>query len=199
MVKLEFIITILNLTFKGMLMKRCLVIARFQPFHYGHLKAIKYCYERFDEIIVTVGMASQSHTPENPFTCGERLVMIRESLKWAGLDLSRIVTVTLPTMEVNRAAVHNVKLYSPPFTHVITLNPIIQQLFREEGYDVIIPPLEDRNVYSGSHIRHLMVKGDPGWKKLVPPPVADFIEKIKGVERIIMLHKERLPGYYATA
>jgi len=180
-------------------MSRCLMIARFQPFHYGHLKSIKFCTDRFDEVIIVVGMASQSHTPENPFTCGERLVMIRESLRWAGLDLARVITVTLPTMEVNRAAVHNVKLYSPPFTHIITLNPIIQQLFKEEGYEIIVPPIENRNVYSGSYIRHLIVNQKPEWKNLVPPPVASFIEEIGGVERIIMLYKERLPGYYATA
>jgi len=175
------------------------MIARFQPFHYGHLNAIEYCYNRFDEVVIVVGMASQSHTPENPFTAGERLLMIRESLKWAGHDLSRYITVTLPTLEVNRAAVHYVRQYSPPFKYVLTLNPIIQRLFTEEGYEVLTPPIKNRDSYSGSTIRQLILNNDPAWRNLVPPPVADIIEKIGGVERIQMLYRERLPGYYATA
>ncbi|MEM0249749.1 MAG: adenylyltransferase/cytidyltransferase family protein, partial [Desulfurococcaceae archaeon] len=79
-------------------MERCLVIARFQPFHYGHLYAIEHCLSMFNEVVIIVGMASQSHTPENPFTAGERIEMIRRALKWRSHDLSRIVTVTLPTL-----------------------------------------------------------------------------------------------------
>lgn len=171
------------------------MIARFQPLHYGHMSAIRHCYERYDECIIVVGMASQSHTPENPFTAGERIEMIRESLRWAGMDLSRFITVTLPTLEVNRASVHYVKLYSPSFVHVITLNPIIQRIFSEEGYEIVIPPLLDREKYSGSNIRRLIVNDDPHWRQLVPPPVVSIIESINGVERLKMLYRERLPGH----
>jgi len=179
--------------------KRCLIIARFQPLHYGHFHVLRHCFEHCDEVIVVVGMASQSHTPENPFTAGERIEMIRETLKWAGLPLRKLITVTLPTLEVNRAAVHFVKLYSPPFRSVVTLNPIIQRLFIEEGFKVIEPPSFDRHIYRGTVIRKLMAEGSDEWKKLVPPPVVDVIERIDGVNRVKMLYKEKLPGYYVTA
>lgn len=178
---------------------RCLVIARFQPLHYGHLGAMKFCLERHGEVVVAVGMASQSHTPENPFTAGERLLMVRESIKWAGLPLDRFITVTLPTLEVSRVAVHYVKLYSPPFRCVVTLNPIVQRIFAEEGYEVVEPPRLDRSKYSGSAIRRMMAEGDPEWERLVPPPVAEIVKAVGGVERVRMLLRERLPGYYAVA
>lgn len=178
---------------------RCLMIARFQPFHYGHLHAIEYALSISSEVIVAVGMASQSHTPENPFTAGERIEMIRRALSWRNYDLSRIITVTLPTLEVSRVAVHYVKLYSPAFSRVITLNPIIKQIFMEEGYEVLEPPPANREEYRGSTIRKLMALGDSKWKELVPPPVAEYLEEIRGVERVKMLYKEKLPGYYATA
>ncbi|WP_434731037.1 nicotinamide-nucleotide adenylyltransferase [Thermogladius sp. KZ2Tp1] len=177
---------------------RCLMIARFQPFHYGHLNALKFCYERFGEVVVVVGMASQSHTPENPFTAGERVLMIRESLKWSGLPLDKLITVTLPTLEVSRVAVHYVKLYSPPFKHVVTLNPVIQRVFMEEGYTVVEPPRLARENYRGSIIRRLIAEGRSEWEQLVPPPVVDIIKSVDGVERIKMLYREKLPGYYAT-
>jgi len=141
-------------------------------------------------------MASQSHTPENPFTAGERIMMIRETLKWAKLPLDKVILITLPTLEVSRAAIHYVKLYSPPFCCVITLNPIIARIFMEEGYEVCEPPIINRNEYRGNIIRKMMAEGKPGWKKLVPPPVVDIIERIDGVSRVRMLYREKLPGYY---
>jgi len=179
--------------------RRCLIIARFQPFHLGHLHVIEYCLSIFEEVIVVVGMASQSHTPENPFTAGERIEMIRRSLKWKNVDLSRVITVTLPTLEVSKVAVHHVKLYSPSFDAVITLNPIIKTIFIEEGYNVLEPPELNRGLYRGSYIRKLMSEGDSKWRELVPEPVASFMDEIKGVERVQMLYKEKVPGYYVTA
>ncbi len=176
--------------------KRCLMIARFQPLHYGHLYVLKRCLENYDELIVVVGMASQSHTPENPFTAGERILMVRETLRWSGADLSRVITITLPTMEVSRVAVHYVKLYSPPFDSVATLNPIIARIFMEEGYRVEEPPPVNREEYRGTVIRRLMSIGDDRWRELVPPPVAEIIDSIDGVERVRMLYREKLPGYY---
>ncbi|MEM1662136.1 MAG: nicotinamide-nucleotide adenylyltransferase [Desulfurococcaceae archaeon] len=177
------------------MIERCLMIARFQPLHYGHLRAITYCREIAGEVIIAVGMASQSHTPENPFTAGERIEMIRRTLKWAGLNLNDFITVTIPTLEVSRVSVHYVKLYSPPFTKVVSLNPIIRRLFVEEGYTVLTPPIESRDKLRGSYIRKLMVKGDD-WKELVPPPVIEVINEVDGVNRVRMLYRERLPGYY---
>ncbi len=175
------------------------MIARFQPLHYGHLNVLKYCLERCPEVVIAVGMASQSHTPENPFTAGERILMIRETLKWAKLPLDKYITITLPTLEVSKVAVHYVKLYSPPFRFVIALNPIIQRIFAEEGYVVIEPPVFNREQYRGSTIRRLIADGDDRWRELVPPPVASVIERVDGINRIKMLYREKIPGYYATA
>ena len=180
------------------MVSRCLVIARFQPLHYGHMHVIEHCLSLYEEVVVVIGMASQSHTPENPFTAGERIEMIRRAFKWRGLDLSRVITVTLPTLEVSRSAVHYVKLYSPVFSVVVTLNPIIRRIFTEEGYKVIEPPPFNRDVFRGSVIRKLMASGDETWKKYVPPPVVEYIEEIGGVERVKALYSEKLPGYYVT-
>lgn len=175
--------------------KRCLVIARFQPLHYGHLSVLEWCFKNYEEVVVVIGMASQSHTPENPFTAGERIMMLRETVKWAGLPADKMITVTLPTLEVSTAAIHYVKLFSPPFKCVITLNPLIARIFAEEGYDVVEPPKFNREKYRGTYIRKLMAEGDQRWRELVPPPVAYIIDRIDGVSRVKMLYKEKIPGY----
>lgn len=179
-----------------MVKDRCLIIARFQPLHYGHLNALKYGLTVADEIVVAVGMASQSHTPENPFTAGERLEMIRESARWANLPLDKLITITLPTLEVSRVAIHYLKLYSPFFSKVISLNPIIRRIFAEEGYAVVEPPVISRDLYRGSYVRKLMYEGREEWRELVPPPVVKIIEDVDGINRVKMLYSERIPGYH---
>src|SRR3970040_1541422 len=52
---------------------RALWIGRFQPFHLGHLSMAKRILAEVDELVIGIGSAQYSHTPENPFTAGERL------------------------------------------------------------------------------------------------------------------------------
>ncbi len=47
-------------------MSRALIFGRFQPFHFGHLNVIKWALEKFDELVLLVGMANESHTLLNP-------------------------------------------------------------------------------------------------------------------------------------
>ena len=57
-----------------------LVIGRFQPFHIGHEFLVRKALDECDKVIVGIGSAEKCYTPENPFTCGERVDMIHQ---WA--------------------------------------------------------------------------------------------------------------------
>ena len=50
--------------------KRALFVGRFQPFHYGHLHAVRTILEEAEELVIVVGSAQMSHEPDNPFTAG---------------------------------------------------------------------------------------------------------------------------------
>ncbi len=41
-----------------------------------------------------------------------------------------------------------------------------------------------REIYSGTAIRRMILAGDEGWRRLVPPSVASVIEEIGGIERL---------------
>ena len=113
--------------------KRALVFGRFQPFHYGHLMVVNWALSLFDEIVILIGMADESHTLQNPFTAGERIWMIREALRNEGIDLTRIVTATIPTMSIYVGnALYVIKLV-PPVEAIITRNPVTAQVFRDAG------------------------------------------------------------------
>ena len=73
------------------MVNRGLYVGRFQPFHLGHLGAIKAVLKEVDELVIVIGSAQYSHNANNPFTTGERLVMIRRALQEAKVDYSKLL------------------------------------------------------------------------------------------------------------
>ena len=164
-----------------MAVRRVLMVGRFQPFHMGHLLVLRRIAKRFDSIILGIGSAQYSHTEENPFTAGERVEMMVEALRADGIGACYVIPME-DIHEHGRWVAH-VESLVPRFSAVATNNPLNQQLFKEEGYDVVSTPLYDRKKFSGSVIRKRILAGKP-WKGLVPPVVARIIGEIGGVERI---------------
>ncbi len=166
-----------------MIPRRALIFGRFQPFHLGHLKVIEWALKKFDEVVLLIGMADESHTVRNPFTAGERIWMIREALKENKIGLERVITATVPTMSVYVGHAFYIINLVPHVHAIITRNPVIAQVFRDAGLEVIQPPEFKREEYRGTHIRRLMLENG-NWKSLVPNAVARIIEYLNGVERI---------------
>ncbi len=166
-------------------MLRALIFGRFQPFHKGHLAIVEWAMDRgFDEIVFLVGMASENYTPRNPFTAGERIEMIRLSLRDRGIPLEKAVTATIRTLETSIGSVYYVLSYVPRVDAILTRNPVISKIFLDAGINVVEPPVFNRDKWRGEMIRELIAKGDPAWKDAVTPSTARFIEEIGGVERI---------------
>ncbi len=170
---------------------RALFYGRFQPFHLGHLRLLEWILQRFDKTLILIGMADESYTPRNPFTADERAEMIEIALETTDIDLSRVDIATMPTLPIGKASAYLVKHYSPGFDIVVTNNVVIGRAFRDAGFRVLKPPFFEREKLQGKIIRELMAKNDPRWRTLVPKPVADYIEEIKGVERIQEILKIR--------
>ena len=160
-----------------------MIPGRFQPPHWGHFRLFRWTLERFDEVIIVVGSAQKSHSLTNPFTAGERIEMLRLGLIDAGLPLDRVLIIPVPDIEMNHLWPRWVELLTPRFECVVSGNPLVVRLFREYGYCVVEPPMFDRDVYSATRIRRLMVEGGE-WERLVPPRVAEFIKSIGGVDRL---------------
>ncbi|MCE4607658.1 MAG: nicotinamide-nucleotide adenylyltransferase [Caldisphaeraceae archaeon] len=170
---------------------RALIYGRFQPFHLGHLSLVKWSFDQgFDEVAILIGMASENYTPRNPFTAGERIEMVRLSLKDSGIGLDRIITATIPTLEISIGCAYYVLSYIPKVKAILTRNPVISKAFSDAGTEVIIPPRFNRNDWRGEVIRQLMSKGDDRWKRLVTPSVVDYINEIGGVERVKKINSE---------
>jgi nicotinamide-nucleotide adenylyltransferase len=162
---------------------RGLVIGRYQPFHNGHLEVILEIMAdpECHELILAIGSAQESHTMENPFSAGERILMIDRAIRNAKIDNYYLI----PIPDINRYAVwvSHVESLVPPIDIVYTNNQLTRRLFTERGYNVKSPKLYDREQYSGTKIRKLMIS-DGDWKALVPSEVAKIISDIDGVKRL---------------
>ena len=168
--------------------KRALFIGRFQPFHKGHLEAVKMILKENDEIIIAVGSAQYSHKLENPFTAGERITMIRKALENEGIDLKQVWIIPIPDVHVHMMWISEVIGYTPKFNVVYTNEPLTRRLFMEAGFDVRPIPFIKRKIYSATEIRKRMIENE-NWEELVPKAVAEYIKEIDGVQRVRDLAK----------
>ncbi|MEM2875982.1 MAG: nicotinamide-nucleotide adenylyltransferase [Candidatus Bathyarchaeia archaeon] len=173
-------------------MKRGLFVGRFQPFHNGHLKVVKDLLQRVDELIIAVGSSQYSHEASNPFTAGERMIMIRKALEVEKISPSKFWITPIPDLNVHMLWVAQVVGYTPKFDVVFTNEPLTRRLFIEAGYRVESIPYYKRDIYSATEIRRRILKGEP-WEDLVPKPVMETIIEIGGVERIRQLAESDKP------
>lgn len=170
------------------MVKRGLYVGRFQPVHLGHLGAVKSVLEDAEELVIVIGSAQYSHNIDNPFTAGERLVMIRKALEEARIDCSRVWIVPVPDVHLHMLWVSALEGYTPRFDVVFSNEPLTRRLFTEAGYKVKPVRFFSRKVYVSTLIREKMLKGE-SWEKLVPKSVAKFIKEIDGVSRLRDLTK----------
>ena len=162
---------------------RGILIGRMQPVHNGHMEVIKQILNEVDEIIIGIGSAQASHELKDPFTAGERIVMMNQALAEGDIDPSRYYIIPMQDINFNAIWASHVKMLTPPFNIVYSGNPLVKQLFREEGYEVRQPPLYDRLHLSGSEVRRRILN-DENWQELVPNATVELIGEINGVERL---------------
>ncbi|WP_136588489.1 nicotinamide-nucleotide adenylyltransferase [Salinigranum halophilum] len=155
-------------------------IGRFQPYHNGHHRMVEEIAREVDELVLGIGSAGDSHSPRNPFTAGERVMMVSKSVS----DFD-IVSYAVPIEDLDRNSVwvSHVQSMSPTFDVAYSNNPLVIQLFHEAGVEVRQSPMFNRDVLEGTELRDRMLSGDD-WRSLVPDAVVEVIEEIDGIERI---------------
>lgn len=161
-------------------MTRGIYIGRFQPYHEGHHAMVERIAGEVDELVLGIGSADQSHTIRNPFTAGERIMMITKAT--ADMDL---ITYAVPIEDLNRNAVwvSHVQSMSPRFDVAYSNNPLVVRLFEEAGVEVRQSPMFRREEFEGTEVRERMAEGSD-WRSLVPEEVTETLEEIDGVARL---------------
>ena len=165
---------------------RAFIVGRFQPFHNGHLEVIRKILKEDSSVIIGIGSAQYSHTLKDPFTAGERHLMISSSLEAEGIY--EFYLVPIEDVNSNPLWVAHVESLTPRFRKIYTNNPLVRRLFFEKNYEVRSMELINRKSWSGTTIRKKMLEGK-GWRDDVPKTVFEIIDEIGGVKRLQDLSK----------
>jgi nicotinamide-nucleotide adenylyltransferase len=167
-----------------------LLVGRFQPFHYGHLAAVKYALRNVGYLYVVVGSAQKSYERDNPFTAGERITMIKSALDGNGVDPSKWMAVPISDADSHSLWVSSIESMVPKFDVVFTNDALTFLLFKEEGAEVRSVPYTDRKRFSATNVRDRILERKD-WESLVPPQVAKLVRQFGGVQRVrFLIHKD---------
>jgi nicotinamide-nucleotide adenylyltransferase len=146
------------------------------------MHAVNWILKQCDELVIAIGSTQHSYEVENLFTAGERVEMMYKAFRAGGIA-DRCIIVPVPDVNNHALWVSHVNSLAPKYEVVFSNNPLVKELFSDREVEVKDVPLFEREKYDGTKIRKLMLaKGN--WKSLVPAEVSDFIEKIKGIERL---------------
>ena len=151
-------------------------MGRFQPFHLGHLHALRYALGRTERLYVGIGSAGAPPGGRNPFTAQERRRMILES---AG----PVETFDIPDCGDHSRWADLVSSAVPPFGAVFTNDGQTRHVYERRGVEVLPIPFEDRGRLSGTRVRELMASGGD-WKSLVPDGARAVLEEIGAESRL---------------
>ncbi len=166
-------------------MKRGLFVGRFQPLHNGHINSIKFCLSKIDELVVVIGSSDKSFEFKNPFTAGERIEIIKETIdkEINKQTLQKIFLIPVHDTGIHKLWTYNIDLLVPRYNIVFTNDQFTTMLFKERGIEIIHPDLINREKLSATEVRY-RIANDKNWKELVSIETAKIIEEINGIERI---------------
>ena len=161
-------------------MKKGLVLGRFQPFHLGHLNLIQTVLNDKKEPLICIGSAQYAHTKDNPFTVKERKDMIQLIMD----ELNCNYTIyEIPDINNYDKYVSHLEEFVPKFDTVYSGNKLVQRLFKNAGYKIVIPEMVNREVWEGAAIRQAMTEGDE-WEVAIPPQIVSMIRDLNVIERL---------------
>ena len=160
------------------------MIGRFQPFHLGHLELVRQILDENDEIVILIGSSQTNYTLKNPFTAGERVWMIRDTLIESKIDMSKVYLINATDDENNAKWFSNIRSLSPPFNVLYTGNNFIRTLLKKESVLIKDPKLFKESLLKGSMIRKLILENNVKWEELVSKSVRTIFREIDAVERI---------------
>jgi nicotinamide-nucleotide adenylyltransferase len=160
-----------------------LYIGRFQPFHLGHLDAIKQILNECNKILIVIGSAQYSRTKNNPFSCNERKKMIEKIFIKENINYEIFY---LDDIHDKDNWVNHVKKNIPYFDKVYSSNPLVRTLFNEKNIQV--ENIKFNINISAEKIRDLIITNNNSWKNYIHKDLIKFMEN-EGKE-IILKSKE---------
>ena len=161
-----------------------LLIGRFQPFHLGHLAAVKFALTQVDNLAIGIGSSNKFNEKRNPFSAEERKEMIVSSLDESDLQKCKIYFV--PDVNDHAKWTYHVDQIVPKYDVVFSNDDFTHELYKKRDIKVVSVPLKQREILSGTDIR-LKIASGQRWEDLVPSGTAKVLLKINAKDRLAKL------------
>ena len=158
-----------------------LLIGRFQPFHLGHLDAVLFGLAKTENLFICIGSSNKSNERKNPFSAEERREMIKLSIEPSITD--RIKIFDIPDVDNHEKWTFEIDQIVPKYGAVFTNDEFTKTLFEKRQINVISVVLKDREKFSGTNIRQLIVD-DKNWQDLVPQGTRKVLDNLNAKERL---------------
>ena len=158
-----------------------LLIGRFQPFHLGHLDALRFALSKVDKLWIGLGSSNKPLQKNNPFSAEERKEMILSSIDESMKQ--RIQIYFIPDLENHMKWIELIDSLVPKFDTVFTNDELTRHLYSKRDVEVLPIPFVKRDILSGTNIRNMMIS-DQKWEDLVPAGTKNFLYKTSAKQRL---------------
>ena len=158
-----------------------LLIGRFQPFHLGHLDALRFALSKVDKLWIGLGSSNKPLQKNNPFSAEERREMILSSIDESMKQ--RIQIYFIPDLENHMKWIELIDSLVPKFDTVFTNDELTRHLYSKRDVEVLPIPFVKRDILSGTNIRNMMIS-DQKWEDLVPAGTKNFLYKTSAKQRL---------------
>ena len=149
-----------------------LLIGRFQPFHLGHLEALRFALSKVDKLWIGLGSSNKPPQKNNPFSANQRKEMILSSLDES--MKKKISIYFIPDLDNHVRWIEKIDTIVPKFDIIFSNDELTQHLYSKRSTKVISIPFLKREQLSGTHVRDLIIS-DQKWNDLVPKGTKDFL------------------------
>jgi len=157
------------------------LIGRFQPFHLGHLDALRFALSKVDKLWIGLGSSNRPLQKNNPFSAEERKEMILSSIDES--MKSRIQIYFIPDLENHIKWIELIDTLVPKFDTVFTNDELTRHLYSKRDVEVLPIPFVKRDILSGTNIRDMIIS-DQTWEDFVPEGTKIFLSKTSAKQRL---------------
>jgi nicotinamide-nucleotide adenylyltransferase len=154
-----------------------LFVGRFQPFHKGHLHAIKSACSFCEKMVIGIGSSKEKGTETNPLSSRMRIRLIKKGL-YGYVNLRHLTFIEIPDFNDDEKWFRYIIGREPGIEVVFSHNDVVRKIFTERGIAVVSPPWYRRNKLSATAIRKL-IRNNGKWKNRVPKNIVNNISKLR--------------------
>lgn len=134
-------------------MSTALFIGRFQPFHEGHLDAVKQILAENEQVIIGIGSSQESGTSRNPFDAKQRTEMITKALQNANISQKNYLICLIPDINNPPLWPNHVLKCVPHFDSIYTGSSDTKKLFQKHLPTIPVIDLQKNIKISATEIR----------------------------------------------